>query len=68
MCWGRLLVSNLPHKSKAIFGSLGDLTTRIAKVPKTGVRILPNSTAAISLTQYVLGIIPASWFIQPLIW
>jgi hypothetical protein len=62
-----LTVAARKHKSKAIFGSLGDLTSRIAKVPKTGVRILPNSTAAIRLTQYVLGIIPVSWFIQPII-
>jgi len=45
MCWSIAdwpRVNNLPRRRKAIFGSLGDLTTRIAKMAKTGVRILPN--------------------------
>jgi len=40
----------LPRERKAIFGYLGDLTTRIAKMTKPGVRILPNPTAVIGRT------------------
>ena len=63
VCWSIAKsprANDLPRRNKAIVGSLGDLTTRIAKIAKTGVRILPNPTAVIgpnsSMTN--LGIIP----------
>jgi hypothetical protein len=50
MRWNRWLTFD---RGTAILGSLGDLTTRIAKIAKTDVRISTNFTAAIgSISKY----------------